>query len=188
MGKDAESNRPAAGGLRLLKSRLSKISEEQEVKRMGFNYAKEKRQFDLKWKQLQKEYTDAGMSLSAIEAMHSYDWEVFLSRRIYENHTQALPDTYLSGEINGKQSTLFKRFSSLSVTFDEEDFAGRYAWVNAIGNADLSAKLTKLHAKDIELLTAIVIEGHDQRELAEKWHCSQSAISQRLKKIKEFLK
>ena len=46
MGKGAEPNRPAAAGPRLLKSRFSKISEEQEVKRMGFNYAKEKRQFD----------------------------------------------------------------------------------------------------------------------------------------------
>lgn len=155
---------------------------------MGFNYAKEKRQFDLDWKRLQKEYTDAGMSPSAIEAMHSYDWEMFLSRRTYENHTQALPDTYLSGEIDGEQSTLLKRFSSLSVTFGEEDFPSRYAWVNAIGDVGLSAKLTKLHTKDIELLTAIVIEGHDQRELAEIWHCSQSAISQRLKKIKKFLK
>lgn len=153
---------------------------------MGFNYAKEKWQFDLEWRQLRKEYTDAGMSPSSIEAMYSYDWEMFLSRRTYENHTQALPDTYLSGEINGKQSTLFKRFSSLSVIFDEEDFSGRYAWVNAIGNVDLSAKLAKLHAKDIELLTAIVIEGHDQHELAEKWHCSQSAISQRLKKNKKL--
>lgn len=94
----------------------------------------------------------------------------------------------MSGEIDGKQSTLFKRFSSLSVTFDEDDFSGQYAWVNAIGNVDLSAKLARLHVKDIELLTAIVIEGRGQRELAEKWHCSQSAISQRLKKIKEFLK
>ena len=155
---------------------------------MGFNYAKEKRQFDLEWRQLRKEYTDAGMSPSAIEAMYSCDWEMFLSRRTYENHTQSLPDTYLSGEIDGEQSTRFKRFSSLSVTVDEEDFLSRYAWVNAISNVDLSAKLAKLHTKDIELLTAIVIEGHDQRGLAEIWYCSQSAISRCLKKIKQFLK
>lgn len=154
---------------------------------MGFNYAKEKRRFDLEWKQLQKEYMDAGMSLSAIEAMHNYDWEMFLSRRTYENHTQALPDTYLNGEIEGQQSPLFKKFLSLSVTFGEEDFSGRYAWVNTISNLELGAKLSRLHPKDMELLTAIVIEGHEQSELAEKWHCSQSAISQRLKKIKKLL-
>ena len=59
---------------------------------MGFHYAKEKRLFDLEWNRLQKEYEDAGMEPSAIEEMRNYDWTVFLSRRIYENHTQPLPE------------------------------------------------------------------------------------------------
>lgn len=154
---------------------------------MGFNYAKEKRQFDLEWNRLQKEYSDAGMSLSSIEAMRSYDWEMFLSRRTYENHTQSLPDTYLSGEVEGQQSVLFKKFSSLSAAFGEEDFSGRYAWIGSIGNTALSKKLAMLPVQDLELLTFIVLEEHDQCELARIWGCSQSAISQRLKKIKKFL-
>lgn len=60
---------------------------------MGFYYAKEKRQFDKEWKKLQKEYEDAGMDPNAIESMRSYDWEMFLSRRTYENHTQQLLST-----------------------------------------------------------------------------------------------
>ena len=120
--------------------------------------------------------------------MRNYDWTVFLSRRNYENHTQPLPDTYLGDETDGQRSRLLDKFSSLSVTFDEGDFPGRYAWVSAISSVDLSIKVAMLQAKDIELLTFIVIEGHDQCELAEKWCCSQSAISQRLKKIKNFLK
>ena len=155
---------------------------------MGFHYAREKRQFDLEWNRLQKEYADAGMEPSAIEEMRNYDWTVFLSRRNYENHTQPLPDTYLGDETDGQRSRLLDKFSSLSVTFDEGDFPGRYAWVSAISSVDLSIKVAMLQAKDIELLTFIVIEVHDQCELAEKWCCSQSAISQRLKKIKNFLK
>lgn len=168
--------------------RLPQISEEQEAICMGFYYAKEKRQFDLEWNRLQKEYSDAGMSLSSIEAMRSYDWEMFLSRRTYENHTQALPDTYLNGEVEGQQSALFKKFSSLSAAFDEEDFSGRYAWIGSIGNTTLSKKLAMLPVQDLELLTFIILEEHDQCELARIWGCSQSAISQRLKKIKKFLK
>lgn len=155
---------------------------------MGFHYAREKRQFDLEWNRLQKEYADAGMEPSAIEEMRNYDWTVFLSRRNYENHTQPLPDTYLGDETDGQRSRLLDKFSSLSMTFDEGDFPGRYAWISAIGSVELSAKLAMLQTKDVELLTFIVIEGHDQSELAEKWGCSQSAISQRLKKIKNFLK
>lgn len=155
---------------------------------MGFHYAKEKRQFDLEWNRLQKEYEDAGMEPSAIAEMRDYDWTVFLSRRIYENHTQPLPETYLGDETEGQRSRLLDKFSSLSTTFDEGDFPGRYAWVSAISSVDLSIKVAMLQAKDIELLTFIVIEGHDQYKLAEKWCCSQSAISQRLKKTKNFLK
>ena len=155
---------------------------------MGFNYAKEKRQFDLEWKQLQKEYTDAGMSPAAIEAMHSYDWEMFLSRRTYENHTQALPDTYLSSEIDGEQSTLFMRFSSLSVTFDEENFSEQYAWIDAIEDASLSAKLSKLSEQDLELLTLYAIEGYTQTEIALLLKRNQSVISRKINRLKIFLK
>ena len=131
---------------------------------MGFHYAREKRQFDLEWNRLQKEYADAGMEPSAIEEMRNYDGTVFLSRRNYENHTQPLPDTYLGDETDGQRSRLLDKFSSLSMTFDEGDFPGRYAWISAIGSVELSAKLAMLQTKDVELLTFIVIEGHDQCE------------------------
>lgn len=155
---------------------------------MGFNYAKEKAQFELEWKKLQKEYAAVGMVPENIESMRIYDWDMFLSRRNYENHTQPLPDTYFSGENEDGRSPLFRKFASLTTVFDEEDFPGRYAWIDSIDGADLSLKLKALSTKDLELLTFLVIEGHDQCELAKMWGCSQAAISQRFKKIKNFLK
>lgn len=155
---------------------------------MGFNYAKEKAQFELEWKKRQKEYAAAGMASEDIESTHTYDWDMFLSRRNYENHTQPLPDTYFSGENEDGRSPLFRKFASLTTVFDEEDFPGRYAWIDSIDGADLSLKLKALSTKDLELLTFLVIEGHDQCELAKMWGCSQAAISQRFKKIKNFLK
>ncbi|MDE6591266.1 MAG: RNA polymerase subunit sigma-70 [Oscillospiraceae bacterium] len=155
---------------------------------MGFNYAKEKMQFEAEWRKLQKEYAVAGMAPEDIESMRTYDWNVFLSRRNYENHTQPLPDTYFSGDSTDGRSPLFRKFALLATTFDEEDFPGRYTWVDAISNADLNLKLKALSAKDLEFLTFLVIEGHDQCELAQIWGCSQAAISQRFKKIKKFLK
>lgn len=155
---------------------------------MGFNYAKEKVQFETQWKKLQKEYAAAGMVPNDIESMRTYDWNMFLSRRNYENHTQPLPDTYFSGDSMDGRSPLFRKFTSLTTAFDAEDFLGRYTWVDSISDAALSLKLNALSTKDLELLTFLVIEGHDQCELAKKWGCSQSAISQRFKKIKKFLK
>lgn len=153
---------------------------------MGFNYAKEKAKFEATWRKLQKEYEESGMTPESIQSMHTYDWEIFLSRRIYENHTQLLPDTYFSDE--SAQSSLLRKFELLTTSFDETDFPGRYAWVDTISIPELSSKLKSLSAKDLELLTFLVIEGHDQCELSRIWGCSQAAISQRFKKIKKFLK
>lgn len=155
---------------------------------MGFYYAKEKKKFDYEWNRLRKEYADAGMSLSAIEAIHDYDWESFLSRRIYENHTQPLPDAFLSGEVEGQRSKLFKKFSSLSAAFDEEDFSGRYAWIDSIGDEVLSRKLAILPVKDLELLTLYAIAGYTQTEVALLVGRDQSVISRKLNRIKNFLK
>ena len=155
---------------------------------MGFNYAKEKRQFDLEWNRLQKEYSDAGMSPSSIDTMRIFDWKMFLSRRTYENHTQALPDTYLNGEVEGQRSALFKKFSSLSAAFDEEDFSDRYAWIGSIGDTALSKKLEMLPGKDLELLTLYAIAGYTQAEIALLMGRDQSVISRKLNRIKNFLK
>ena len=126
---------------------------------MGFNYAKEKKKFDLEWEILQKEYADAGMDPSAIEAMHSYDWGMFLSRRTYENHTQ-----------------------------DEKDFQGRYAWIDTIEDAGLLKKLSRLSKQDLELLTLYAIEGCTQTEIALLLHLNQSVISRKINRIKKFFK
>ena len=58
---------------------------------MSFNYAREKRMFDREWEQLHKEYAAAGMSEAAIAQMKAFDWGWFCSRRVYSDHTQALP-------------------------------------------------------------------------------------------------
>ena len=44
---------------------------------MGFNYAAEKKKFETLWARLRREYRAAGMSDTAIQKMHDFDWEVF---------------------------------------------------------------------------------------------------------------
>lgn len=155
---------------------------------MGFNYAKEKMQFESEWKKLQKEYVSAGMAPEAIESMRTYDWSMFLSRRNYENHTQPLPNTYFSGESEDERTTLFRKFASLTTTFSEEDFPGRYKWIDGIGSIDLSFKLKALSIGDLELLTLYAIDGRTQAEIASLVGRDQSVISRKIKRIKKFLK
>ncbi len=57
---------------------------------MGFNYATEKRKFEKEWANLQQEYKAAGMSESAIQKMHDFDWDSFQRKRNYQLHTQEM--------------------------------------------------------------------------------------------------
>lgn len=50
---------------------------------MGFNYAAEKKKFETLWARLRREYRAAGMSDTAIQKMHDFNWEVFKQERIY---------------------------------------------------------------------------------------------------------
>ena len=152
---------------------------------MGFNYAKEKMQFEATWEKLQKEYEDAGMASEDIESMRAYDWKIFLSRRNYENHTQPLPDTYFAAD--DEQSSLLRKFSLLTTSFDENDFPGRYAWIDTVSSAELSSKLKFLSTADLELLTLYAIDGQTQAEIASLLNRDQSVISRKIKRIKKFL-
>lgn len=152
---------------------------------MGFYYAAERRRFEQEWAKLRKEYAAAGMDEYAIQLMYEFDLEVFRSQRTYSNHTQALPDEYID-EDGLNRSALFRKFVNGTVSFDEADFFGRYAWVYTIENQKLVHLLQQLTDKDLELLTFLVLEEHSQRELAQKWRCTQEAVSKRFLKIKKI--
>ena len=153
---------------------------------MGFNYAKERRKFEAKWKRLRKEYEEAGMDEYAIEQLYLFDLEVFCSERSYSNHTQPLPDMHVS-ENTANHSTLLKKFESLSCELDELAYSDRYFWIDTIDNPELASKLKQLTRPDLELLTLSAIDEHKQWEIAGLLGCNQSVVSRRLKKIKKFL-
>ena len=130
---------------------------------MGFNCAQEKAKFDREWLRLRKEYTDAGMSETAIQKIYEYDWYCFCRR-----------------------SALFRKNEALSTSFDESAFPDRYAWVDTLEDERLLRAIIKLNKKDLELLTYVTLEGHGQEELARRWGCTQAAVAIRMKKIKKI--
>ena len=83
---------------------------------------------------------------------------------------------------------MFRKFTSLSASFDETELSDRYAWIDTISDDTLSKKLKNLSKDELELLTLLSIEGYTQREIARKMHCSQNVISKRLIKIRRILK
>ncbi|MEG1773191.1 MAG: RNA polymerase subunit sigma-70, partial [Clostridia bacterium] len=123
---------------------------------MGFNYAKEKREFDKEWVHLRAEYEAVGMRKEAITKIYDFDWEWFCSRRKFADHSQALPVECIDVDDTGR-SALVNKFESMITAFDESAFYGRYAWVDTVEDANLSDNLKRLSLKDLELLTLIVI-------------------------------
>lgn len=153
---------------------------------MGFNYAKEHRKFEAKWKKLRREYEEAGMDEDAIEQIYQFDLEVFCSERSYSNHTQPLPDMHVS-ENAADHSTLLRKFESLSCELDELAYSDRYFWIDTIEKTELATKLKQLTRPELELLTLSAIYEYKQWEIAWLLGCHQSVVSRRLKKIKNFL-
>ena len=152
---------------------------------MGFNYAKEKRLFDAEWLKLADEYRAAGFNEAGIQAMRDFDLEVFRQRRTFENRRQDLPSETIADDDGC--STLFQKFNSLTVGFDESAFTGRYGWIDVIDNPALAIKLKSLSDSDKELLTLLAFDGYSQTEIGLMQGCTRSAVCQRITRIKKFL-
>mgnify|MGYP001528749135 FL=1 len=99
---------------------------------MGFNYAAEKKKFETLWARLRREYRAAGMSDTAIQKMHDFDWEVFKQERIYRLHTQDL-GIGIFDEPSAKQedkSALMKKFLESVSRWDDYTTASRLSLIH----------------------------------------------------------
>ena len=146
---------------------------------MGFNCAQEKAKFDREWLRLRKEYTDAGMSEAAIQKIYEYDWYCFCRNRAYERRATQMPPLEIDSPDDARRSALFRKNETLSVSFDESAFPDRYAWVDTLENLRLLQAIKTLSIEELEILTFLTLEEHSQKELAERWGCSQRAISKK---------
>ena len=108
---------------------------------MGFNYAAEKKKFETLWARLRREYRAAGMSDTAIQKMHDFDWEVFKQERIYRLHTQDLGIGIFdepSAEQEDKSALMKKFLESVSRWDDYEYLVNKMAAIRWRGS-DLDA-------------------------------------------------
>ena len=153
---------------------------------MGFNCAAEKAKFDREWEKLRKEYANAGMSEEGIRKIYEYDWHCFCRNRAYERRATKMPSIEIDGPDDDRRSALFRKSGALSIAFDESSFQNRFAWIDTLENERLIRAVMKLNDKDLELLTYVTLEGHGQKELAQKWGCTQAAIAIRMQKIKKI--
>ena len=159
---------------------------------MGFNNGSERRKFDRMWKKLRVEYAAAGMDEAAIEEMYQFDLTVYRSNRRYAEHGLCATEQMFSddGDIAGEdKSPLLKRyFDSLAVLPGDVDSYRRGSWVDEVESPRLACALRQLSDSDLELLTLYVFEGYSMTEIASMQGCSQQNVSQKIGRIKKFLK
>ena len=159
---------------------------------MSFNNGLERRKFEAAWKKQRVYYAAEGMSEAAIEEMYQFDLSVFNSDRRYAEHTQGMPSQQFDddGDTAGEDNSalLVKFFGAFTVMPQETSGADRYGWIDEIDSTELADALRQLSVQDKELLTLKAMEGYSWSEIAKKQGVSSSAISQRVKRIKNFLK
>ncbi len=156
-----------------------------------FNYAREKEAFDRKWAILEKEYRAAGMSETDIQEMHDYDRGIFRRRRSWATYetpfAELLPDDAGEDELNIESTTIGERFY-LEDTYQTEASDVRFSWLNEITDLLLLDRLHQLSEQELTILTLYAIEGKSQREIAIQYGFSQQNLSQKIARIKKFLK
>lgn len=145
---------------------------------MAFYYAQEKAKFDAAWQKTAAWYRREGMSEEAIRILYDDAWEEFKANRNYTLHTQELPD---------EQRTNILYCLSMTVTFSEDDFTGRYAWIETIDNPELVHKLRRLDTHSLEMLTLVSQDGLTQEEAAQRMMVPYRTFKYQWKRLKKYL-
>ena len=76
----------------------------------------------------------------------------------------------------------------MSVELPDEEVFGRFGWIVGMQSDALADLLYQLSEDDLELLTAIFVDGDSQTEVAQRRGVSCAAISKRYKRIIGFLR
>ncbi len=149
---------------------------------MGFNYAKEKAEFDRQWAEIRKQYEELGMSQDAIEKIRSFDWNWFKSQRRYSNHLANLPAEVTMETIREASTETIPGDIPASLGSDPN------RWLDEIEDEQLVRKLMQLSKDDIALLTHLVFEEYTQSEMAHKKAVNQATISRQFSQIQKIFR
>lgn len=159
---------------------------------MKWNDGKERAKFEREQEELRKEYLAAGMTEEQIQKIYQFDKSFYNERRREATHTQELDIQAFDDDGNededNKDNPLVKKFLDSLTRVDTHFENDRYGWIEQIEDESLCKALKALKNENKELLSLIVCDGLNQRQIAEQLGVSQQAISKKIKKIQTFLK
>ena len=157
---------------------------------MKFNYQSEKRKFDERWKEVERECRKAGMSDSAIKELLEYDLTEFRRERIFCLHNQYINDYEFDDgyESDENKNPYLKNYAEQFTREDMYFSNDRYGWIQQLDDEELISKVLELGEERIELLTQYVFEEYTQKELADSYGIKQSSVANRIDVIRKKLK
>lgn len=157
---------------------------------MNWNNGYERKQFQKEQEKQNKYYKSLGMSDEAIQAINEFDYEVFKSKRIESIHTQPLDiSVFYESDCDESDNALLKKFGEqISVNLEDGGGFSRYWWIEELDTPELAAAINALSQEDKELLTMIVFDQMNHKEIAEILGISRQAVTERLFWIRKRLK
>ena len=154
---------------------------------MSFNNGNERRKLNAKWEHLRVQYSEAGMSEDAIQAMYEFDLGVLNSERAYITNTMTISGA--ADDCAAKETSDFKQYEKAVTVMDTyHETKSRFAWIGEIQNERLHAGLEKLSDEELQLVTLYFHEEYSTVELSKVYGIAQQNISKRILKITKFLK
>lgn len=157
---------------------------------MGFNYGYNRYKMEKEFEEMAVICRAEGMSEENIETIHRLMLDILNSDRCFYVHTQSYDGLqFTDGDAveEGRSPLLDKFQEQLSVVQAEICEWGHMDWLEDIDTPEIIVWLKSLDETDILILTLIVADGMKQTEVAKVLKKHDSAISQRMKRLRESL-
>lgn len=157
---------------------------------MGFNYGLNRKKMEKEFAEIATICRADGMSEEKIEMVHRLMLDILNSDRRFYTHTQSYDGLQFSEEdkTNEGCSPLLGKFrEQLSVVQMDICEWGYMDWLDDIDTPEISVWVKSLDADDIFMLTLLVVDGMKQAEVAKVLDKYDSAISRKMKRLRESL-
>jgi hypothetical protein len=157
---------------------------------MGFHYGYNRSKMEEEFAEIAAVCRAEGMPEEKIEMIHRLLLDVLNNDRCFYVHTQSYDGLQFADGEEPEESRLpllGKFTEQLSVTQVEICEWQRMDWVEDIDTPEIFIWLKSLDEGDILMLTLIVVDGMKQREVARALEKHDSAISRKMKRLRESL-
>ena len=159
---------------------------------MGYinNYGYNRKKMEIEFTKIAAICREDGVSEENIEAIHRQMLDDLNNERRFYRHTQPYDGMRFTDgdEVDEGRSPLLDKFGErLSVQQAEICEWGKMAWIDDIDTPEIVIWLKSLKEDDIFMLTLLVADGMKQREVAKVLEKHDSAISRKMKRLRESL-